>query len=58
MRIVNEKGKLFGIINIIDLAVILIIALLIVGGTKRMKKNPGIAAETKKSSYYNRSFGY
>lgn len=49
MKIINEKGKLFGIINIIDLGAILIIALLIGGGAKRMKKNPGIAAETKKA---------
>ena len=49
MKIINEKGKLFGIINIIDLGVILIIALLIGGGAKRMKKNPGITAETKKA---------
>lgn len=49
MKIIDEKGKLFGIINIIDLGVILIIALLIGGGAQRMKKNPGIAAETKKA---------
>ncbi len=28
MKIVNEKGKLFGIINIIDLAILLVIALI------------------------------
>ncbi|HSH35939.1 DUF4330 domain-containing protein [Schnuerera sp.] len=49
MKIINEKGKLFGIINIIDLVVVLIIALLAVGGVKRMKKSPVAIAETKKA---------
>ncbi|QQY80032.1 uncharacterized protein DUF4330 [Keratinibaculum paraultunense] len=49
MKIVDEKGKLFGIINIIDLIVLLIFVLLIGGGVKRMKKNPAAIAETKKA---------
>ncbi len=49
MKIINEKGKLFGIINIIDLIVLLVIVLLIGGGVKRMKKNPAAIAETKKA---------
>ena len=49
MKIVNEKGKLFGIINIIDLVVILIIVLLAVGGVKRLKSNPVSIAEDKKA---------
>lgn len=49
MKIINEKGKLFGIINIIDLSVILILALLIVGGTKRMKAKPITVPETSKA---------
>lgn len=49
MKVVNEKGKLFGIINIIDLAVILIVALLAVGGAKRMKKSPVATTESKKA---------
>ncbi|MCF6460444.1 DUF4330 domain-containing protein [Clostridium sp. Cult3] len=49
MKIINEKGKLFGIINIIDLIVLLVIVLLVGGGVKRMKKNPAAVAETKKA---------
>lgn len=43
MKIVNEKGKLFGLINIIDLAVVLILALIIVGGVSRFRTKPIIA---------------
>jgi hypothetical protein len=32
MKVLDEKGKLFGLINIIDLAVLLIVVLLIAGG--------------------------
>lgn len=46
MKIINEKGKLFGIINIIDLSVLLILGLLIVGGASRLKTRPIIASET------------
>jgi len=46
MKIINEKGKLFGIINIIDLSVLLILALLVVGGAKRIKAKPITVADT------------
>ncbi|TJX15194.1 DUF4330 domain-containing protein [Tissierella creatinini] len=46
MKIINEKGKLFGIINIIDLSVLLILALLIIGGASRLKSRPIVASET------------
>lgn len=49
MKIINEKGKLFGIINIIDLSVLLILALLVVGGAKRMKTKPITVADTSKA---------
>ncbi len=49
MKIIDKKGKLFGIINIIDFAVILIIALLVVGGVSRMRKSPEAQAESKKA---------
>ena len=49
MKIINEKGKLFGIINIIDLIVLLVIVLLVGGGVKRMNKKPAVVAETKKA---------
>lgn len=34
MKMVDEKGKLFGAINVIDLCVVLVIVLMIVGGIK------------------------
>lgn len=40
MKIINNKGKLFGVINIIDLAVVAILALIIVGGAQRLKSRP------------------
>lgn len=46
MKIINEKGKLFGIINIIDLIVIIVVVLLIGGGVKRVK-NCEIEVEEK-----------
>lgn len=49
MKIINEKGKLFGIINVIDLAVILIIGVLVVGGTRRLKKKPIVSNESSKA---------
>ncbi|NLW40856.1 MAG: DUF4330 domain-containing protein [Tissierellia bacterium] len=49
MKIMDEKGKLFGIINIIDLTVILVIALLVFGGVKRLKARPVSIAEDKKA---------
>ncbi len=49
MKIINEKGKLFGLINIIDLVVVLILGLLIVGGVKRMQTKPIIASESSKA---------
>jgi len=45
MKIINEKGKLFGIINIIDLSVLLIIGVLVFGGARRMKTKPIIATD-------------
>lgn len=46
MKIINEKGKLFGIINIIDLAILLIVGLILVGGISRMKTKPLMGSET------------
>lgn len=37
MKIINEKGKLFGLINIIDLIVLIVIAALIFAGTVFIK---------------------
>lgn len=49
MKIVNEKGKLFGLINIIDLMVILILALIVVGGASRLKTKPIVVNEDSKA---------
>lgn len=46
MKLIDKKGKLFGLINIIDLAVLLIFLVLIVGGYKRMKTKPIVTSET------------
>ena len=48
MKIINEKGKLFGIINVIDLSVLLILGVLVLGGVSRMKKQPVIVSDTSK----------
>ncbi len=51
MKVLNEKGKLFGLINIIDLGVLLIIAALIAGGLWYMgRKAPDTTVDTK--DYY------
>ena len=52
MKIIDEKGKLFGIINVIDLLLLLIILAIVVGvGYKLVVKNEGLfqsgKAETK-----------
>lgn len=49
MKIINEKGKLFGIINIIDLSVLLIVGLILVGGISRMKSKPIVVNETSEA---------
>lgn len=49
MKVINEKGKIFGIINIIDLAAILIIALVGIGGYQRLKSQPIVVSETTKA---------
>ncbi|WP_427340372.1 DUF4330 domain-containing protein [Caloranaerobacter sp. DY30410] len=49
MKIIDSKGRIFGLINIIDLAVLLIFALLIVGGWyKLFKSKPNVVAEGQK----------
>lgn len=46
MKVLDEKGKLFGIINVIDLAVVLVLALIVIGGVTRMREKPIVVAET------------
>lgn len=51
MKLIDEKGKLFSIINIIDLFVlILIVSLVIFGFQKVTVKNDNISVNTKKVS--------
>lgn len=48
MKVIDEKGKLFGFINIIDLLVIVIIVLLVAGGYKRaVKTKPEMVTKDK-----------
>lgn len=49
MKIVNEKGKIFGLINIIDLMVIVILALIVVGGASRLKTKPIVSNDDSKA---------
>ncbi|WP_069648884.1 DUF4330 domain-containing protein [Caloranaerobacter ferrireducens] len=49
MKIIDSKGRIFGLINIIDLAVLLIFALLVVGGGyKFFKSKPNMIVEGQK----------
>lgn len=49
MKLLDEKGKVFGLINIIDLLVIIVIGALIFGGYMRMKEKPIVVNETEKA---------
>lgn len=40
MKLIDKKGKIFGLINIIDLTVVLVLGLLIFGGVKRLQSQP------------------
>ena len=52
MKIIDNKGKLFGLINIIDLTVLLLIILLVgFGVNKTLHKNPTIVNKTQKIEY-------
>lgn len=50
MKLIDKKGKIFGIINIFDLAVVLMLGLLVVGGFHRLKTSRGqIIVEDQKA---------
>ena len=50
MKLIDKKGKLFGIVNIIDLSVILLLGVVIVfGGQRFLKSAPQVNADTKKA---------
>lgn len=50
MKLIDEKGKIFGVVNIIDLAVVLILVALIGGGALRMRKKPIVTNKTTKAT--------
>lgn len=52
MKIINEKGKLFGIINIIDLALLLVIAALAVGALLYVRREGSPAEELQTKDFY------
>lgn len=47
MKIIDKKGRLFGLINIIDLLFILIVALAIVGGMKKFGNKLPVKEEAR-----------
>jgi|SRR5690554_2128119 len=49
MKVIDKKGRLFGIINVIDLMVLLVLVFLILGGVYRMMSKPGRLKETTKA---------
>jgi len=50
VKLIDKKGKIFGIINIFDLTVILILGLLAVGGAYRLKTSrPQVIVESQKA---------
>lgn len=51
MKILDEKGKLFGLINIIDLGVLLVILAVIAGGIWYMKKDAPDQDDNTKDYY-------
>lgn len=52
MKVLNEKGKLFGLINIIDLGVILVIVAIIAGGIWYMNRGEKPVETTNTKDYY------
>jgi hypothetical protein len=51
MKIIDEKGKLFGLINIIDLVLLLIVAALAVGGLMFLRREGPSEVLTTKDFY-------
>lgn len=48
MKLIDEKGKIFGLVNIIDLAVVLILVAIIGGGAVRMRSKPVVTNKASK----------
>ena len=51
MKILNEKGKLFGLINIIDLGVLLVILVIVAGGIWYVKRDAPVQIVNTKDYY-------
>lgn len=51
MKIIDEKGRLFGVINIIDLAVLLLIVVLVAGGIWYVSKKEPVESGPAKDYY-------
>lgn len=49
MKLIDNKGKLFGLINIIDLTTVLVLGLLVFGGVKRLKSQPIVVDKTSEA---------
>lgn len=49
MKIIDDKGRLFGTVNILDLLVVLIIVLAVIGGAKRLKSRPYVQQQSVKA---------
>lgn len=50
MKMIDQKGRLFGLINIIDLLFILIILFALVGGVKKYQQKVPVAEGTKEGT--------
>ncbi|HBN86293.1 MAG TPA: hypothetical protein DDZ89_20915 [Clostridiales bacterium] len=48
MKLINEKGKLFGVINVVDLAIILVVVILVAGVVIKMGSSDNDAPKTTK----------
>jgi hypothetical protein len=52
MKLINEKGKFFGIINVFDLAVILLLVLVVAFGGYRFYQNRAAEASVEKTDIF------
>ncbi len=43
MKVIDEKGKLFGLVNLLDCIVVILLAIIVVGGVKRFQNKPVVA---------------
>lgn len=50
MKIIDKKGRLFGLVNVIDLLFLLIVLVAIVGGAKKFHKNIPVAERVQEGT--------